>query len=149
LISCPYGAVAMRFKKKKEEGPEISIAPLIDILFLLLIFFMVTSHFDISSGVRINLPKVTKRIIGEEDENRVTLIIDKSAQIYLEGEKIEQEELRRLLEEKVKEEGLLNLVLHADKDVSHGTVVGIMDLAKSAGISSIIIAARWKAEEML
>jgi biopolymer transport protein ExbD len=139
----------MRFKKKKEEGPEISIAPLIDILFLLLIFFMVTSHFDISSGVRINLPKVTKRIIGEEDENRVTLIIDKSAQIYLEGEKIEQEELRRLLEEKVKEEGLLNLVLHADKDVSHGTVVGIMDLAKSAGISSIIIAARWKAEEML
>jgi biopolymer transport protein ExbD len=139
----------MRFKKKKEEGPEISIAPLIDILFLLLIFFMVTSHFDISSGVRINLPKVTKRIMGEEDENRVTLVIDKSAQIYLEGEKIEQEELRRLLEEKVKEEGLLNLVLHADKDVSHGTVVGIMDLAKSAGISSIIIAARWKAEEML
>jgi biopolymer transport protein ExbD len=139
----------MRFKKKKEEGPEISIAPLIDILFLLLIFFMVTSHFDISSGVRINLPKVTKRIMGEEDENRVTLIIDKSAQIYLEGQKIEQEELRRLLEEKVKEEGLLNLVLHADKDVSHGTVVGIMDLAKSAGISSIIIAARWKAEELL
>lgn len=139
----------MRFKKKKEEGPEISIAPLIDILFLLLIFFMVTSHFDISSGVRIDLPKVTKRIMGEEDENRVTLIIDKSAQLYLEGEKIEQEELRGLLEEKVKEEGLLNLVLHADKDVSHGTVVGIMDLAKSAGISSIIIAARWKAEELL
>jgi biopolymer transport protein ExbD len=139
----------MRFKKKKEEGPEISIAPLIDILFLLLIFFMVTSHFDISSGVRINLPKVTKRIMGEEDENRVTLIIDKSAQLYLEGEKIEQEELKGLLEEKVKEDGLLNLVLHADKDVSHGTVVGIMDLAKSAGISSIIIAARWKAEEML
>jgi biopolymer transport protein ExbD len=139
----------MRFKKKKEEGPEISIAPLIDILFLLLIFFMVTSHFDISSGVRINLPKVTKRIMGEEDENRVTLIIDKSAQIYLEGEKIEQEELKGLLEERVKEEGLLNLVLHADKDVSHGTVVGIMDLAKSAGISSIIIAARWKAEELL
>jgi len=139
----------MRFKKKKEEGPEISIAPLIDILFLLLIFFMVTSHFDISSGVRINLPKVTKRIMGEENENRVTLIIDKSAQIYLEGEKIEQEELKGLLEERVKEEGLLNLVLHADKDVSHGTVVGIMDLAKSAGISSIIIAARWKAEELL
>jgi len=139
----------MRFKKKKEEGPEISIAPLIDILFLLLIFFMVTSHFDISSGVRINLPKVTKRIMGEEDENRVTLIIDKSAQIYLEGEKIEQEELKGLLEERVKEEGLLNLVLHADKDVNHGTVVGIMDLAKSAGISSIIIAARWRAEELL
>ena len=49
----------MRFKKQKEEEPMISIAPLIDILFLLLIFFMVTSHFDIASGVQINLPDVT------------------------------------------------------------------------------------------
>ena len=57
----------MRFKKFREEEPRVSIAPLIDIVFLLLIFFMVTSHFDIASGIRINLPKVAKRIIGEEN----------------------------------------------------------------------------------
>lgn len=139
----------MRFRKKKEEEPRISIAPLIDIVFLLLIFFMVTSHFDIASGVRINLPKVTQKILGEEDESRIVLIVDKSAQIYLEGNKIEPEALEEKLQGLVKEKGLLNLVLQADKDVSHGNVVRIMDLAKSAGVRSIIIAARWKAEELL
>ncbi|MBW1921270.1 MAG: biopolymer transporter ExbD [Deltaproteobacteria bacterium] len=48
----------MRFKTTKKEEPSLGIAPLIDIVFLLLIFFMVTSHFDIASGVRIQLPKV-------------------------------------------------------------------------------------------
>jgi len=139
----------MKFRKIKEEEPRISIAPLVDILFLLLIFFMVTSHFDIASGVRINLPKVTKRIINGEEENRITLIVDKSAQIYLEGKKVEPEVLLGLLKEYVKERGFLDLVLQADKDVSHGNVVEIMDLAKSAGVNSIIIAAQWKAEGLL
>lgn len=139
----------MRFIKKREEEPRISLAPLIDIVFLLLIFFMVTSHFDIASGVRINLPKVTKRIISEEEESKITLIIDKSAQTYLEGKKIDPKALQKRLQGLVKERGILHLVLQADKDVSHGKVVQIMDLAKSAGVHSIIIAARWKSEGLL
>ena len=139
----------MRFRKTREEEPRISIAPLIDIVFLLLIFFMVTSHFDIASGVRINLPKVSKRIIGEEDSNRITLIIDKSAQTYLEGKKVDQKTLQKRLQHLVNERGLLHLILQADKDVSHGKVVQVMDLAKSAGVYSIIIAARWKSESLL
>ena len=50
----------MRLRKVREEEVVLSIAPLIDIVFLLLIFFMVTSHFDVASGVRIQMPKVTK-----------------------------------------------------------------------------------------
>ncbi|MBW2610161.1 MAG: biopolymer transporter ExbD [Deltaproteobacteria bacterium] len=138
----------MRFKKTIEEEPRISIAPFIDIVFLLLIFFMVTSHFDIASGVRINLPKVTKRIINEE-KNKIILIIDKSSQTYLDGKKIGQESLLKRFKHLVDEKGLLHLILQADKDVSHGKVVEIMDLAKSAGVHSIIIAARWKSENLL
>ena len=134
----------MRFKKNREEEPGISIAPLIDIMFLLLIFFMVTSHFDIASGVRINLPKITKKMTASEDESRITIIIDKSAQAYLEGNKIEEDALKEKLQNLVKERGFVSLIIQADKDVSHGKVVQIMDLAKSAGIHSIIIAAKWK-----
>ena len=139
----------MRFRKKREDDPTITIAPLIDVLFLLLIFFMVTSHFDIASGVRINLPKVTKKLINEDEDNKITLVIDKSAAIYLEGKKIESKELQNRLESLIKERGLLHLILQADKDVSHGEVVQIMDLAKNAGIQSIIIAARWRSEDLL
>ena len=139
----------MRFIKKKEEEPRIGIAPLIDIVFLLLIFFMVTSHFDIASGVRINLPRVTKRILSEEKGRSITLVIDKTAQVYLEGVKMDPKTLEKDLENLIKERGVVDLILQADKDVSHGTVVRIMDLAKSAGIHSIIISARWKGEGLL
>jgi biopolymer transport protein ExbD len=54
-----------------------------------------------------------------------------------------QDRLRKL----VKEKGIFQVILQADKDVSHGKVVQIMDLAKTAGAHSIIIAARWKPEK--
>ena len=136
----------MKFVRPKEEEPRISIAPLIDIVFLLLIFFMVTSHFDIASGVQINLPKVAQRMIGEEQDNRITLVVDKSAETYIEGKKITMEQLRTRLTKLVTEKEVLHLILQADKEVTHGKVVDIMDLAKSAGVQSIIIAARWKSE---
>jgi biopolymer transport protein ExbD len=134
----------MRFKKKREEEITIGIAPLVDIVFLLLLFFAISYHFDIASGVQINLPKMSRTISGDNDENRVTLIIDKSAEIYLEGEKIDLKTLGERIQGYVQEQGLVKLVLQADKDVSHGTVVEVMDVAKSAGVDSIIIAARWK-----
>ncbi|UCF56311.1 MAG: biopolymer transporter ExbD [Deltaproteobacteria bacterium] len=136
----------MRFRKPREEEIRLSIAPLIDIVFLLLIFFMVTSHFDVASGVRIRLPKVAKRILNQE-KNKITLVIDKSGQTYLEGKSVDMKTLQKRLETLVHEKGMVQVILQADKDVRHGKVVQIMDLAKTAGAHSIIIAARWKPEK--
>lgn len=136
----------MRFKKPREEGIRLSIAPLIDIVFLLLIFFMVTSHFDVASGVRITLPKVAKRILNHE-KNKITLVIDRSGHTYLEGKRVDMETLQERLKTLVHEKGIIQVILQADKDVKHGKVVQIMDLAKTAGADSIIIAARWKPEK--
>lgn len=136
----------MRFRKPREDEIRLSIAPLIDIVFLLLIFFMVTSHFDVASGIRISLPKVAKRILNQE-KNRITLVIDKSGHTYLEGKRMDMKALQEKLREMVKEQGIFQVILQADKDVTHGKVVQIMDLAKTAGAQSIIIAARWKPEK--
>lgn len=139
----------MRFRKKKEDEPRISIAPLVDIVFLLLIFFMVTSHYDIASVVRIKLPKVTKKATTPDNENKIVLMVDKSANIYIDGEKIDLASLKTRLEDEVKKRGILQLILQADIDVKHGKVVEIMDYAKNAGINSIVIAARWRSKELL
>ena len=133
----------MKFRKEKEEEITLGIAPLIDIVFLMLIFFMVTSHFDVASGVRIRLPKVTQKIFSQKDR-RITLVMAESGQMYLEGEQVDQAELKEKLRDMVQERGLIHLVLQADKDVRHGAVVEAMDVSKSAGIQSIIIAAHWK-----
>lgn len=131
----------MRFKRNKEEEPGLGMAPLVDIVFLLLIFFMLTSHFDIASGIRIILPKAAHRVLEQEKEN-ITLVMDSNGKIYLEGKKIEDSELRKKIDLLVEKKDMIHLVLQADKEARHGRVVQIMDLAKSAGIRSIIIAAR-------
>jgi biopolymer transport protein ExbD len=136
----------MRFRKSQEDEIRLSIAPLIDIVFLLLIFFMVTSHFDVASGVRIRLPKVAMRIFNQY-ENKVILVIDKSGQTYLKGKRLDMKTLQERLETLVNEKGAFQVILQADKDVKHGRVVQIMDIAKSAGAQAIIIAARWKPEK--
>ena len=139
----------MRFRKKKDDEPDISIAPLIDIVFLLLIFFMVTSHYDIAAGVQIKLPKVTKKAAAPDAESRIFIIMDKDGNIYLDGIKTDKKDLKTQLSEEVKRRGMVHLVLQADTDVKHGSVVEIMDIAKNAGINAIVIAARWRSNELL
>lgn len=137
----------MRFKKRHEEEAGLNVAPLVDMMFLLLIFFMVTSHFDVASGVRIQLPKISKKLYREKT-NEITLVIHQSGQIYLKGNKVEVKNLGEALKRMKDENGPFDLVLHADKDVRHGEVVQIMDMAKTAGAQAIIIAARWDAEKI-
>ncbi len=132
----------MHFRKTSEEEPSVGITPLIDIVFLLLIFFMVTSHFHVATGVPIDLPKVTQKTY-ESESAKITLSIDKKGLMYLKGDRIDFKELMPTLKRLVDEEGLVHLLLEADRDTKHGTIVRVMDLAKRAGVRSIIISARW------
>ncbi|RLB31726.1 MAG: hypothetical protein DRH11_12880 [Deltaproteobacteria bacterium] len=137
----------MRFRKVREEEPRLGLAPLIDVVFLLLIFFMVTSHFHVASGISIRLPKVAQRIYGETG-SKVVLVIDRAGRIYLGGNRVKIEELGKELKGLTTKKGAFHLILQADKDVKHGRVVHIMDLAKKAGVTSIIIAAQWEPEKV-
>ena len=133
----------MRFRKSKEEEPQLGITPLIDIVFLLLIFFMLTSHFHVASGVPIRLPEVTQKS-HDEEAPKVIIVIDREGQIYLKGQKTSLKELDRKIRKLVKKDGVVYLLLQADEEVRHGKVVQVMDLAKGAGVSSILIAAQWE-----
>jgi len=133
----------VKFGKAKEEEPRLGIAPLVDIVFLLLIFFMLTSHFEIASGVRIRLPKVTQKVYNNQ-EMKVTVLIDRTGKIYFRGKNLTLPELKAKLETVVEKNGIVHLILEADQNARHGRVVDVMDMAKTAGVRSIIIAARWK-----
>jgi biopolymer transport protein ExbD len=137
----------MRFRKPKEEEPRLGIAPLIDVVFLLLIFFMVTSHFNVASGIPIRLPKVAQKAYDRYD-HKIMIVIDREGRTYLKDKKIDIKEIGPKLQDMVEKEGLIHLLLQADKDVKHGLVVHIMDLAKRAGVSSIIIAAQWQSKKV-
>lgn len=137
----------MRFRKTKEEEPGLGITPLIDIVFLLLIFFMLTSHFHVASGIPIRLPKVTEKA-SDGEHHKIMVVIDKRGRLYLRGERVGLKKLGLTLQSLVDKDGPVHMLLEADKDVSHGRVVQVMDLAKRAGVSSIIIAARWESKKV-
>ena len=137
----------MKFKQVVEEDLRVGITPLIDVVFLLLIFFMLTSQFHVASGVQIRLPKITDKI-RESTDKKIVLVVDKNNRIFFEGKEILIKNLENTFKNIVKKNGVVSLVLEADKDVSHGKVVNIMDISKRAGVSSIIIAAKWDPEKV-
>ena len=138
----------MRFRRNKEEEPGILTVPFIDCLLFLLIFFMLTTNFSVVSGLEIRLPQAARMILDPR-ENNVNVMINRSGEIYLEGKKLDSKELGERLKTLVREKKSIQLVLQADKDAKHGFVVQAMDIAKSSGVQSIVIAAEWKSDKVL
>jgi len=129
----------MKFKRhtKLEHGlGQIDIAPLIDVIFQLLIFFMLSSSFTFQSGISVKLPKaVTSDIIKEE--NLIVTITSENI-IYLNSTVTTLKELRqRLDQQNIKNRPLL---IKADRRASVGRIVDIWDLCRNLGIERINIA---------
>jgi biopolymer transport protein ExbD len=115
---------------------QIDIAPLIDIVFQLLIFFMLTSSFIMQPGIKVNLPKaVTSEVVKLEN---IELLITGENVTYLNGRVVSMQELKALLKQAAKREQ--TILIQADKRASLGRVVEIWDLARDLGISQINIA---------
>jgi biopolymer transport protein ExbD len=114
----------------------LDLTPLINVFFLLLIFFMFTSSFIFQPGIRVNLPKaVTSEVIQEEGD---ILIITKAGKIYLGDRDISSDELSSKLRLIAKEKG--SLLIKADSDASLGRVVEIWDMCRREGVLRINIA---------
>lgn len=135
----------MKFKRSRSKSEEvfINLTPLIDVVFLLLIFFMVSTTFAaIRYGIKVDLPKITtpeKRI-----EENIIISITKDNHIYLDKKWIkEKKDLLTLLRKEIKEKGKL-VIINADKEVKHGQVVEVMDLAKIAGATQLGILTSFK-----
>ena len=127
----------MRFKRRTElKKGQLDIAPLIDVVFLLLIFFMLTSSFIFQPGIKVNLPKaVTSKALHEKS---LVILITNSDVIYLNDRAITTKELNSRLRIAAKEKK--PLLIKSDRRASMGKIVEIWDMCRDAGISQINIA---------
>lgn len=123
--------------RRKKATTALDIAPLIDIVFLLLIFFILSSNFVSDKGFKIKLPKAANA--DKQDRENITVLIDGKQAIYIGKRKVGlqnlAEELRKALEA---DEGK-NVVIKADKQTDIGFVVEIMDMAKTAKAQGLVI----------
>jgi len=131
----------MKFKRRVflEKG-RLDIAPLIDVIFLLLIFFMLTSSFIFQPGIKINLPKaVTSEVI--QRKNLIIVIRDDNT-LYINKRVIDDEELLSRL--KIAANESKPILIKADRKASLGKVVEIWDLCRSEGVQKVNIATTQK-----
>ncbi len=131
-----------RLKRRTEiKKGQLDIAPLIDVVFLLLIFFMLTSNFIFQPGIKVSLPKaITSEVISTEN-----IIISVTGQdlLFLNDQPITISDLTAKLKEAAREGK--SLLLKSDTSASLGRVVEIWDLCRELGIPQINIATNQKA----
>ena len=126
----------MRFRRAVErKEAAFDLMPLIDVVFLLIIFFMLTTSFrTIFQGIKVDLPTTTTK--QERIEQNIIISITKDNVLYLDKTRVTTSNLVSLLKKKLGEKKGL-VMINADKLVRHGKVVEIMDLAKQAGADRV------------
>ena len=122
--------------------PRIRIINLVDVLFILLIFFIATTTFRVASqqpsAVKLALPEAkSAEAVGKQKSNQVRITVATDGTIYLGPDKISTGKLERALADAKAKNPDIILELSADKSVSYGIIVGVVDAARVAGIRNI------------
>jgi biopolymer transport protein ExbD len=132
-------------RKYPRVGPKLDVTPMADMVFLLLIFFMLSSPVFMQPGIKIKLPKT----VTAEPElgDKLILNISKEKKLILNGKEVELENLERELRLSLLNRADKVLIVRADKEVEHGLVVEALDKAKLAGAEKLAIATEIKKEE--
>jgi biopolymer transport protein ExbD len=129
---------------KKEQDIEVNLTPLIDVVFLLLIFFMVSSTFDRHAKLKVQLPQAdAQKQMQQQGDVPIVLSIDSKGKYYINDRQVVNEQLDTLkyaLEETVGERIGVTLLLRADGRTEHSSVVRAMDAAAQLGLTKLSIA---------
>jgi biopolymer transport protein ExbD len=127
-------------RKRSRESVQLNIAPLIDMIFILLIFFLVTTSFVRESGVDVRRP-VAKTAQKKEKTNMVIGITAENM-IYIEGKPIDKRAVRSYMERFLMQNPNGSVVIAADEESKSGIVIQVLDSCRLAGIKKISVAAR-------
>jgi biopolymer transport protein ExbD len=127
----------MKFKRRaKLEKGILDLTPMVNIFFLLFIFFLFTSSFIFQPGIKVNLPKAVTSEVVQQDN--VVLTITRDDKMYLEDRQISQDELISRLRILTKEK--MGLLIKADSRAPLGRIVQVWDMCRREGVSQINIA---------
>ena len=131
----------MKFYQPNSKTLKFDLTPLIDVVFQLLIFFMLTTTFiNVESGVKVDLPSGDFAAVSEK--RNVVVTITENNVIYLNNHLIDPNYLIEKLKDETRDSPNPLVVLEADQNVTHGKVVRVMDLIKKSGIERIAIATK-------
>ena len=134
----------MRFRPQRQSETDINITPLIDVVFLLLIFFMVSTTFERESELKITLPEASEEQV-ETKPDPILVRIDANEQVYIGDKPLVNTKVATIgaaLNEQAQALTDPPVIIRADAEVSHQTVIKVMDAARQYGLVNITFATR-------
>lgn len=132
----------MEFDRRKNVEAHLNIAPLIDVVFLLLIFFMLSSYFVMQPGIKVTLPTAsTSKLYPEED---IIISITSDDRLYMNEQPVTLTSLLGQLQIVLKESKTRTVIVKADEKIDLGLAVRVMDIAREAKADGVVISTKAK-----
>jgi len=130
----------MRKKRSRDEDEsEVNLTPMLDVVFIMLIFFIVTASFVKESGIDVNRPDASTA--EKKEVGNILVAISQSNQIWIDKRQVDPRALRANIERLHAENPQGAVVIQADEESKNRLLVQVMDAARSAGIYNVSIAA--------
>ena len=129
--------MAFKSDSNDEVISEINVVPLVDVILVVLIIFMVTAPMIMKPSINVNLPRA-----GAGDAtvpSKLNIMIGKDGNTLLDGKVADDEQIRIAATEESKKNPEIQAIISADKDVSHGRVVSVLDIIKAGGVKKFAI----------
>jgi biopolymer transport protein ExbD len=121
------------------SSAEVNIGPLIDMVFILLIFFVITTNFNRQTGVDVTKPKAQSAV--SQGQKTMLIGIGREGTIHVHGRQVHFDRLRTLIGTEIAKDPSMSIVIVADQDASIGKAVQVMDQCAIAGAAKVSIAA--------
>jgi biopolymer transport protein TolR len=115
----------------------INVTPLVDVTLVLLIIFMVTASFIVAPAVKVELPQVSKA--DTPPARSLQFLVDPAGGVYLNGKRVEESAVLGLVQKEVAANADVQVLVSADKKVSYGEVIRLLDIVRSGGVKKFAI----------
>ena len=132
----------LRFPAKKRSRPTIHLTALIDIVFLLLIFFLLASTFVEQAGLHIQVPEIDSEGTGLLPE--LVVQVDQNGDIFIDDTNVNQRQLTTILKLRIKSLAKDTVIIQADRRAQYDYVIQAIDAAKLAGAKNLVLVTRQK-----
>jgi len=125
--------------ERKTKTTELNMAPLIDMVFILLIFFLVTTSFVKESGVEVKRPIASTA--EEQEKTNMVVAVTEEGTVHIENQMVDIRSVRSIMERFKHENPLGNVVITADTNSRFGVSIEVLDEVRRAGITNVVVAA--------
>lgn len=124
------------------KAANVNLTPLIDMVFILLIFFLVTASFTKEAGIEVDRPSAQTAV--RQEASNLVIAIDKNNEIWVENRNIDIRTIRAYVEQQQAQNPEGSVIILADKDSRAGMTVDVLDQVRLAGVTNVAIAAERK-----